>query len=56
MGWFHDMEIVGRNFDDGLTITILAGSVSDQAALHGLPGSIRDLITSFIHSVRGEPS
>jgi hypothetical protein len=42
-GWFDDMDIVVRSGDDGSTITTLTGTVSDQAALHGLLGSIRDL-------------
>ena len=42
-GWFDDMDIVVKSGDDGSTITILTGTVSDQAALHGLLGSIRDL-------------
>jgi hypothetical protein len=42
-GWFDDMEIAVRSHDDGSTITTLTGTVSDQAAFHGLLGSIRDL-------------
>jgi len=37
------MDIAVRDLDDGSTITILTGSVSDQAALHGLPASIINL-------------
>jgi len=43
MDWFDNMNIAVRNLDVGSTITILTGSVSDQAALHRLPGSIRDV-------------
>jgi hypothetical protein len=43
MGWFDYMDIVARNLDDESTIAILTGSVSDQAALHSLLCSIRDL-------------
>ena len=42
-GWFDDMDIVVRGGDGGSTITTLTGTVSDQVALHGLLGSIRDL-------------
>ena len=42
-GWFDDMDVTVRSGDDGSTITTLTGTVSDQAALHGLLGSIRDL-------------
>ncbi|MFC1975890.1 hypothetical protein ACFLXQ_05790 [Chloroflexota bacterium] len=42
-GWFDDMDIVVRSGDDGSTITTLTGIVSDQAALHGLLGSVKDL-------------
>lgn len=42
-GWFDDMDVTVRSDEDGSTITTLTGVVSDQAALHGLLGSIRDL-------------
>ncbi|MBN1979206.1 MAG: hypothetical protein JW918_17555 [Anaerolineae bacterium] len=42
-GWFDGMDIAVRSGEDGSTITTLTGVVSDQAALHGLLGSIRDL-------------
>ena len=41
--WFDDMDVAVRIDEDGSTITTLTGVVSDQAALHGLLGSIRDL-------------
>jgi hypothetical protein len=43
VGRLDDVVIVATNLDDGSTLTILTGSVSDQAALHGLLGSSRDL-------------
>jgi hypothetical protein len=42
-GWFDGMDVVVRSDEDGSTITTLTGTVSDQTALHGLLGSIRDL-------------
>jgi hypothetical protein len=42
-GWFEDMDIVVRSSDDGSFVTALTGVVSDQSALHGLLGRIRDL-------------
>jgi hypothetical protein len=43
MGWFDDIDNVVRNLDDVSTITILTGSVSDQAAWHRLLRSIKEL-------------
>jgi hypothetical protein len=43
MGWFDDIDNVVRNLDDVPTITILTGSVSDQAAWHRLLRCIKEL-------------
>lgn len=41
--WFEGLEI-GTGFEpDGSPITILSGSMADQAALHGVLTKIRDL-------------
>lgn len=42
-GWFEDMDVAVRSSDDGSVVTTLTGTVSDQSALHGLLGSVRDL-------------
>jgi hypothetical protein len=41
MSRFDNIDIVVRNLDAGSTITILTGSVSDQADLLRLLGSYR---------------
>ena len=40
---FEDMTITAKSEGDGPTITILDGTVVDQAALHGLLNRIMDL-------------
>jgi len=45
-GWsnhFGGMAIAHESFEDGTTITQMIGLVPDQAGLHGLLHSIRDL-------------
>jgi hypothetical protein len=41
--WFDDMDIGVRRRADGPTVTVISGTVADQAALHGLLNRIRDL-------------
>ena len=41
--WFDDMKITVERNTPNTTITLLAGVVADQAALHGLLNRIRDL-------------
>jgi hypothetical protein len=41
--WFDDMIITVESGGDGLTITTLTGTVSDQAALYGLLSRVRDM-------------
>jgi len=46
--WFDDMTVT--NHDDG--ITVICGSVTDQAALHGLLNKVRDIGLPLISVVR----
>lgn len=41
--WFDGMSIAFAQTEDGSTMTVLTGSVIDQAALYGLIGHMRDL-------------
>lgn len=41
--WFDGMSIVFERSEDGSTVTVLTGAVTDQAALYGLIGRVRDL-------------
>ena len=41
--WFDGMSIAAEQGEDGSTVTILTGSVLDQAALYGLINRMRDL-------------
>ena len=41
--WFDGMSITFTQAEDGSTVTVLTGSVIDQAALYGLIGRMRDL-------------
>lgn len=41
--WFDDLTIQIQPQGDGLSITVLTGTISDQVALHGLLARIRDL-------------
>jgi hypothetical protein len=41
--WFDGMSIAFEQAEDGSTITVLTGSVMDQAALYGLINRMRDL-------------
>jgi len=49
--WFDKMTIDIEQIPGGPTITILSGTVQDQAALHGLLNRIRDL-NIFLISVQ----
>ncbi len=46
--WFDGMSITFEQAEDGSTVTVLTGSVLDQAALYGLINRIRDLGLSLI--------
>jgi len=46
--WFDDMTVT--NHDDGTTV--ICGSVTDQAALHGLLNKVRDIGLPLISVVR----
>lgn len=42
--WFvGEVQQVSERFDSGETMTVLTGTVLDQAALHGLLAQIRDM-------------
>ena len=41
--WFDGMSIAFEQAEDGSTVTVLTGSVIDQAALYGLIARMRDL-------------
>lgn len=41
--WFEGMALTSSYDVDGRPITILAGHLADQAALHGLMAKIRDM-------------
>ena len=41
--WFDGMSITFEPAEDGSTMTVLTGSVVDQAALYGLINRVRDL-------------
>ncbi len=41
--WFDGMSIALEQAENGATVTVLTGSVIDQAALYGLINRMRDL-------------
>ena len=41
--WFSGMTITRENDVNGVTVTVLTGTVVDQPALHGILNKIRDL-------------
>ena len=41
--WFDGLSIAFEQAEDGSTVTVLTGSVVDQAALYGLINRMRDL-------------
>jgi hypothetical protein len=41
--WLNGMTITFENGDNGVAITTLTGTVTDQVALHGVLNRIRDL-------------
>jgi hypothetical protein len=41
--WFDGMSIAFEQTEDGSTLTVMTGSIIDQAALYGLIGRMRDL-------------
>ena len=43
VGWFDGMSIAFETAGDGSTVTVLTGSVVDQAELYGLINRVRDL-------------
>ena len=41
--WFEGLALANEYDDDGIPVTIITGDVADQAMLHGLLSTIRDL-------------
>lgn len=50
--WFNGMALTAKATADGTTITVLSGTLADQAALFGVLNRIRDLGLKLI-SVSG---
>ena len=50
--WFADLKLTYLDGD----VTLLSGSLSDQAALHGLLERIRDLNLTLLSVTCGTPS
>ena len=50
MGWFEGLSITPQDNGD----TVLAGTVADQAALHGLLRKVRDLGVPLLSVLRVE--
>lgn len=46
--WFNGMNITHAVNEDEQIVTVLSGPVTDQTALHGLLGKIRDLGVKLI--------
>ena len=57
-GWSDFMSNLKQSFDqeNGATITTIIGTVTDQAALHGLLERIRDLNLTLISVNTDDPS
>jgi hypothetical protein len=57
-GWSDFMSNLEQSFDqeNGATITTITGTVTDQAALHGLLEHIRDLNLTLISVNPDDPS
>ena len=51
-GWFAGLALTHLEGDE----TLLAGSLTDQAALYGLLERIRDLNLTLISVIRSDPS
>ena len=47
-GWFDDLSILRTQAKEGAPVTILQGSIPDQAAIHGILGRIRNLNLKLI--------
>jgi len=41
--WFEGMELTQAYNQNGSPITVLTGAIVDQAALHGILASVRDI-------------
>ena len=54
--WFEGLTMTTGYDEDGLPITILTGHLADQAALHGVLATIRDMNLPLISVRRVTPS
>ena len=50
-GWFDGMQVTSQTD----SVTVIAGPVTDQAALHGLLAKVRDLGRTLISVRRVDP-
>ena len=53
--WFEGLTLTNGSDKEGAPITTLAGRFVDQAALHGVLATIRDMNLSLISVTPGEP-
>jgi hypothetical protein len=54
--WFGGMTVRSLKDEDGVSVTHLTGAVTDQAALHGLLGRVRDLGLTLLRVECLEPA
>jgi hypothetical protein len=52
--WFYGMAMTSEKDGAGLPVTVITGTVADQAALHGILAKIRDLGLPLISVKRME--
>lgn len=54
--WFDGLGVATSYDEDGRPLTTLAGTVQDQAELHGIIARIRDLGLPLLLVEQGDPS